>query len=399
MSLSKLSHLMDPISASLIHREYSIFKPSPPPCYSRLIGIVEDELGFALDLVSPKFPSVFDLPVISPLDFFESAADLVQIDRAASHFRRLHERAETELHLRSLSDRVAALELGFDLAMNPKLADQERKYKWTAEIKGPKGEGFDRKYKLTAVKGVAQKNVKWTAEITGKGKDAPLTHTYTFQASTVPSGAKKEKHNIGEMGKKEASSGKRVVEIEEPVNRGAIVLKQAVAKRAFDCSKGKRKELSPQDAALIIQMSFRAHLVRRSQVLRGLRDLAVAKAKLKEIRALFSNYSYRRRIEVDAEERQRFSEKIVVLLLTVDAIEGLDYIIRAAKRSMVVELEGMLEVVDPQPYGKLGSIKRRQFDLPTGGSISKEMAMGVAEVVQMLDEEDNHGNALSGVSL
>lgn len=66
-------------------------------------------------------------------------------------------------------------------------------------------------------------------------------------------------------------------------------------------------------------MSFRAHLVRRSQVLRGLRDLAVAKAKLKEIRALFSNYSYHRHILVDAEEHQRFFEKIIVLLLTIDA--------------------------------------------------------------------------------
>jgi len=47
----------------------------------------------------------------------------------------------------------------------------------------------------------------------------------------------------------------------------------------------------------------------------------VAKAKLKEIRSLFYNFSYRRRIANDAEERQRFSEKIIVLLLTVDAIE------------------------------------------------------------------------------
>lgn len=79
--------------------------------------------------------------------------------------------------------------------------------------------------------------------------------------------------------------------------------------------------MSPQDAALLIQMSFRSYLVRRSQVLCGLRDLAIAKAKLKEIRALFSNFTYRHRIECDAEERQRFSEKIVVLLLTVDSIE------------------------------------------------------------------------------
>lgn len=85
--------------------------------------------------------------------------------------------------------------------------------------------------------------------------------------------------------------------------------------------KGKRKELSLQDAALAIQMGFRAYLIRRSQVLRALRELAIAKTKLRELRTLFNNFSYRRRVARDAEERQRFSEKIIVLLLTVDAIE------------------------------------------------------------------------------
>lgn len=86
-------------------------------------------------------------------------------------------------------------------------------------------------------------------------------------------------------------------------------------------NRGKKKDWSPQDAALLIQISFRAYLIRRSKALRALRELAVAKSKLKEIRAQFNNFSYRRHIARDAEERQRFSEKIIVLLLTVDAIE------------------------------------------------------------------------------
>lgn len=98
---------------------------------------------------------------------------------------------------------------------------------------------------------------------------------------------------------------------------------QVFAKRV-DKRRGKRKELHPQDAATLIQKSFRAHLIRRSQALRALRELAIAKTKLKEIRALFNNFSYRTRISRDAEERQRFSEKIIVLLLTVDAIEVIE---------------------------------------------------------------------------
>lgn len=101
------------------------------------------------------------------------------------------------------------------------------------------------------------------------------------------------------------------------------LLRKAFAKRfgAVQNERGKRKELSPQDAALLIQINFRAYLIRRSKALRALRELAVAKSKLKEIRAQFYNYAYRRRVASDAVERQRFSEKIIVLLLTVDAIE------------------------------------------------------------------------------
>lgn len=60
--------------------------------------------------------------------------------------------------------------------------------------------------------------------------------------------------------------------------------------------------------------------------------------------------------------------------------------VRAAKKSMVDELEAMLDVVDPQPSGKSLSMKRRTFDMPDG-VINKELAAGVAQVVQMLDEE------------
>jgi hypothetical protein len=38
--------------------------------------------------------------------------------------------------------------------------------------------------------------------------------------------------------------------------------------------------------------------------------------------------------------------------------------VRTAKKSMLEELEAMLEVVDPQPPGKQRSLSRRKFDLP-----------------------------------
>lgn len=62
--------------------------------------------------------------------------------------------------------------------------------------------------------------------------------------------------------------------------------------------------------------------------------------------------------------------------------------VRAAKRSIVDELEAMLEVVDPLPPGRTLSMRRRMFDMPSR-VIQKELAGGVAQVVQMLDQEEN----------
>lgn len=60
--------------------------------------------------------------------------------------------------------------------------------------------------------------------------------------------------------------------------------------------------------------------------------------------------------------------------------------VRNAKRSMLEELEGMLEIVDPQPPGKPRTLSRRKFDLPEGGSVPKEMRNGVKNVIKIVDE-------------
>ncbi|CAK9135160.1 unnamed protein product [Ilex paraguariensis] len=384
---------------SIFLHETSIFAPKTLTLKSLVPSFaVDEELDFALDLFNPNPVPTSLFSLKSPFDDFD-----IQIERTPFYTstRRVRHRIERlgadELYLQSLCDRVSALELSFDRLVNPKTKArvEDRKYSWTAEIK----DGVDRKYKWTAEvkggkkkeKGGAEKTYKWTAEIKGEGEDSPISRTYTFRSSTGgaddSAGSKKKEK---EDKKKKCEKGARVVEIEEPSDHGAVVLRQAFAKRtvAVEKRKGKRKELSPQDAAIMIQIIFRAYLIRRSQALRALRELAIAKTKLKEIRALFNNFSYRRRLSCDAAEKQRFSEKIIVLLLTVDAIEGADLMVRSAKRSMVDELEAMLDVVDPQPPGKSLSMRRRTFDMPDG-HMQKELAAGVAQVVQMLDQDSN----------
>ncbi|CAA0834060.1 BAG family molecular chaperone regulator 7, partial [Striga hermonthica] len=74
--------------------------------------------------------------------------------------------------------------------------------------------------------------------------------------------------------------------------------------KKMDKSQGKRKELSPLDAAVLIQKSFRAYLIQRFQALRSLREMAVAKTNLKEMRGFFHNFSCRRLLARDTEEHQ-----------------------------------------------------------------------------------------------
>lgn len=380
-------------------RKIELLEPYYPPVLVRETSIfpsfVEDEvhdLSFALDFFNPS---------LSPFEIFDSVTDLVQIDQMPSFYsyKRIQRRPAPELSVQTLCDRVGLLESRFDRLLSARFDGGDRKYTWTAEIEGG---AVDRKYKWRAEikKGKKKeeeekkvdKSYKWTAKIKGKDDES---RTYTFEASTVDAGegSKSDKKEKEKKQKKKCESETRVVEIEEPAaDHGAVVLRQAFAKRFGPVrnNKGKQKELSPQDAAIMIQMTFRAYLIRRSQALRALRDLAVAKTKLKEIRALFNNFSYRQKVARDAEERQRFSEKIIVLLLTVDAIEGADMMVRAAKRSMVDELEAMLDVVDPQPASRSLSMRRRTFNMPDG-IIQKEIAAGVAQVVQMLDD-DKSGN-------
>ncbi|CAN1159081.1 BAG family molecular chaperone regulator 7 [Linum perenne] len=385
---------------------------------------------FCFPSPSSIFPSfiheqVHDYDLLLP-PMFETVTDLIQVEKTPSYcsYKRIqHQRpASPELYLQTLAERVSSLESKFEQLLAEKKSKKgDRKYTWTAEIGGP----VERKYKWIAeIKGeeeekkvvkkaaaatpaaAEKKKYKWTAEIKGKGDE---WKKYSFVVSSgedsKEKGGKSEKKKEEvkkvkkseeeEKKKKKPTSNVRVVEIDEPdSDHGAIVLRQAFAKRAgaMKTKKGKKKELSPQDAALLIQIEFRAYLIRRSQALRALRELAIAKAKLKELRALFNNFSYRRQVSRDAVERQRFSEKIIVLLLTVDAIEGADLMVRASKRSMIDELEAMLDVIDPQPAtgggGRSLSMRRRTFDMPDG-EIRREIAEGVAQVVQMLEQEEN----------
>ncbi|KAL5796390.1 hypothetical protein ACOSQ2_001210 [Xanthoceras sorbifolium] len=380
----------------------------------------------------------------SPFEVFDAFTDLSHFKRIpySSCCRRIRLKPRPDPCVRSLHDEVSRLESEFHRILGAtKVMEADRKYTWKAKIKSPDNMMPEQKYEWTAkIKHGNDRKYKWKAAIKG-GKEQPASiqywndrrckwladvengvdRKYGWKAKIKPGDSPKYKWTAevdngldkkykwtGEIkggrqshagvcvadacnvDRKKGSPSVRVVEVEDPVERTAF-RRQAVHKRttAVAKAKGKKKELSAQDAAMMIQNNFREYVARRSHSVRSLRELAVAKTKLREIKALFSNFSYRHRIARDAEERQRFSERIIVLLLAVDAIEAGDFMVRASKRLMQNELDAMLDMVDPRPPGKLGSMKRRKFDLPGGCSSQNEIAAGVAEVVQMLDQAEN----------
>jgi hypothetical protein len=82
------------------------------------------------------------------------------------------------------------------------------------------------------VKSAVLKNVKWTAEIKGKGEDSGNTRKYTFAVESDDDVEKKkkknhekEKENVKENEKKKERR-LRIVEIEEPNDHKAVVLRQ-----------------------------------------------------------------------------------------------------------------------------------------------------------------------------
>lgn len=177
-----------------------------------------------LDTPSPCFPAFpipedvlqFHTPPPFFFDEFDAVTELIQIETAP--FRRV---GLGELQLQALCDRVSDLELGFERLQREKKKKklEEKKYSWTAEIGTAEKH---RKYKWsTEIKGGEdeKKTYKLTAQIKGKG--CPVERTYTVEVSSGKPKKNKVKKDNGK-------SDPRAIQIEEPSDHGAIVLRQVL---------------------------------------------------------------------------------------------------------------------------------------------------------------------------
>lgn len=166
------------------------------------------------------FPSPFD-------PFVESVTDVVQIETTPfCSYNRLVRRQtrvnSSELYIRELCDRVSALESKFDKLLEvkkaKKMSELDRKYSWTAEIKG----GVDRKFKWTAeIEGKkGERKYEWRTEVKGNDDEKKV---YTWKATI---GGEKKKEKKVKKDAEKGSSAARIVEIEEPMEHRSVVLRQ-----------------------------------------------------------------------------------------------------------------------------------------------------------------------------
>ncbi|XP_042393929.1 uncharacterized protein LOC121984844 [Zingiber officinale] len=91
-------------------------------------------------------------------------------------------------------------------------------------------------------------------------------------------------------------------------------------------------------AARRIQAAFRRFLLRRSQTLRHLKELAAMKSHVVDLRSALSDKT---RVDPKA-----LTERVMNLLFRLDAIQGGDSMIREGKRSISRELTRILDFID-----------------------------------------------------
>ncbi|XP_062106545.1 BAG family molecular chaperone regulator 8, chloroplastic isoform X2 [Humulus lupulus] len=102
-------------------------------------------------------------------------------------------------------------------------------------------------------------------------------------------------------------------------------------------------------AARVIQLQFRAFLVRRSRALRELKDLAVVKSAFTSLKSSISNETHF--------DFHSVSRKAMDLLVKLDSIQGDDSMVRDGKRSMSRDLVQFMDFIDGV------ALKRRELSI------------------------------------
>ncbi|XP_047975936.1 BAG family molecular chaperone regulator 6 [Salvia hispanica] len=133
------------------------------------------------------------------------------------------------------------------------------------------------------------------------------------------------------------------------------------------CSK---RELSEEEAAVIIQSAYRRFDVGRWKPIEKLRQIARVREEIADVKSLIQKMELTADIQSRSKQKNIISETIMSLLLRLDTIQGLHPIIREVRKSVVKELVNLQEQLDTiicekpeDSQGQESVVKHDQEDL------------------------------------
>ncbi|KAK6142760.1 hypothetical protein DH2020_023108 [Rehmannia glutinosa] len=116
-----------------------------------------------------------------------------------------------------------------------------------------------------------------------------------------------------------------------------------------------KRELSEEEAAVIIQSAYRGFEVRRWESIKKLKEIAKVQEQIANVKHMIQAIESSSDIQGSSKQRNIISETIMSLLLKLDTIQGLHPSIREVRKSVVKELVSLQEKLDslmPEKSGR-----------------------------------------------
>ncbi|XP_057805754.1 BAG family molecular chaperone regulator 6 [Salvia miltiorrhiza] len=152
--------------------------------------------------------------------------------------------------------------------------------------------------------------------------------------------------------------------------------------QAEEADEGKKcRQLSEEEAAVIIQSAYRRFDVRRWKPIEKLRQIARVRAEIADVKSLIQEMESSSDIQSRAKQKNIISETIMNLLLRLDTIQGLHPSIREVRKSVVKELVSLQEQLDTiickEPENSPGEESLMRHDQEDSSSRSEDIVLSV----------------------
>lgn len=151
-----------------------------------------------------------------------------------------------------------------------------------------------------------------------------------------------------------------------------------------EAKKPKRRILSEQEAATIIQSAYRGYDVRRWEPLKKLRQIAKIREEAGEVKKHIHDLASRSGSSINEREKAIVAETIMKLLLKLDTIQGLHPSFRDVRRSVAKELTVLQEKIDSIINKKSAPVDQENptVEEPPKVSSQDEGSTGVTETAE-----------------